>query len=118
MPEDQKIAAGRQLLKTLNSTEGADAIGAEEANRLGSKLEYALGNFTNSNPTQWGRDLEGFKTQAMNTSKSIGDAIEANKGHIDSAYGRQSPKAPLKKPKDIAQNKAPILKGSQIEWAD
>lgn len=115
LPEDQKIAAGRQLLKTLNSTEGADAIGVEEANRLGSKLEYALGNFTNSNPTQFGRDLEGFKQQAMNTSKGIGDAIEANKRQIDSAYGR--PPAPqTKKPQTVAQTKAPVLKTSEIEW--
>lgn len=115
LQEDQKIAAGRQLLKTLNSTEGADAIGAEEANRLGSKLEYALGNFTNSNPTQFGRDLEGFKQQALNTSKGIGDAIEANKRQIDSAYGR--PSAPeTKKSQTVAQTKAPVFKTSEIEW--
>ncbi|MBL7545622.1 MAG: hypothetical protein JNL11_17515 [Bdellovibrionaceae bacterium] len=92
--DDQKVAQGRQLLKTLNSTEGADAIGVEEANRLGSKLEFAMGNFTNSNPTQFGRDLSGFKEQAQLTSQGIGKAIAANKKQIDSAYGR--PSAPLK----------------------
>lgn len=88
LSEDQKVSQGRQLLKTLNSTEGADAIGAEEANRLGAKLEFALGNFTNSNPTQFGRDLEGFKTQAKLTSKAIGDAVNANQAIIDKNMNR------------------------------
>lgn len=78
LSDDQKLTQGRQLLKTLNSQEGADAIGAEEANRLGSKLEFALGNFTNSNPTQFGRDLEGFKKQAELTSTAIKNAIGSN----------------------------------------
>lgn len=90
LSEDQKVAQGRQLLKTLNSTEGADAIGAEEANRLGAKLEFALGNVFNSNPMQFGRDLEGFKEQANLTSKSIGSAIESNKQTIGKAMGRQT----------------------------
>jgi len=92
---DQKVAVGRQLLKTLNSTEGADAIGAEEANRLGAKLEFSLGNLSpwNSNPIQFGRDLEGFYEQASNTSKAIGDAVKSNQGTIDQLMGR-----PLSKP--------------------
>lgn len=88
LSEDQQVAAGRQLLKTLNSTEGADAIGSEEAARLGSKLEFAMGNFANSNPTQFGRDLKGFAEQARNTSKSIGNAVGMNQGQIDSIMGR------------------------------
>jgi hypothetical protein len=90
LSDDQKISQGRQLLKTLNSTEGADAIGAEEAKRLGAKLEFAMGNFLNSNPMQFGRDLPGFAEQARNTSKSIGDAMAANQRMIDEAYGRQT----------------------------
>lgn len=105
LPDDQKLSAGRQLLKTLNSPEGADAIGVEEANRLGSRLEYALGNFTNSNPTQFGRDLKGFKEQAQNTSKSLDTAIRSNEGEIDKAYGRKSSMEPQKK-----------FKTSEIDW--
>lgn len=105
LPDDQKLSAGRQLLKTLNSPEGADAIGVEEANRLGSRLEYALGNFTNSNPTQFGRDLKGFKEQAQNTSKSLETAIKSNEGEIDKAYGRKASMAPQKK-----------FKTSEIDW--
>jgi len=94
LSDDQKVTAGRQLLKTLNSTEGADAIGAEEANRLGAKLEFSLGNFTNSNPTQFGRDLKGFYEQATNTSKAIGDAVKSNQGTIDQLMGRSPSKPP------------------------
>jgi hypothetical protein len=90
LDDEQKLAQGRQMLKTLNSPEGADAIGAEEANRLGSKLEFAMGNFTNSNSTQFGRDLEGFKEQAFNTSKGLKGAIQLNQGIIDREIGRDS----------------------------
>ena len=89
LSDDQKFSQGGQLLKTLNSPEGADAVGAEEARRLGSKLEFAFGNFTNSNPTQFGRDLEGFKTQAMGTSTSLKDAIKSNQGIVGNLSGRQ-----------------------------
>lgn len=86
LPDDQKVAQGRQLLKVLNSTEGADAVGTEEAKRLGGKLEFALGNFTNSNPTQFGRDLPGFKEQASGTAKAIKSAIRANQLHQNQLY--------------------------------
>jgi hypothetical protein len=88
LPEDQKVTQGRQLLKTLNSVEGSDAIGAEEAKRLGARLEYSMGNFTNSNPTQFGRDVPGFAEQARDTAKAIGTAVKSNQALIDEAYGR------------------------------
>lgn len=86
LTEDQQVAQGRQLLKVLNSTEGADAIGSEEANRLGSKVEFAMGNIFNSNPVQFGRDLPGFKEQATGTSKAIRGAISSNNQTIDKMY--------------------------------
>lgn len=98
LPEDQKVAQGRQLLKTLNSTEGADAIGVEEAKRLGAKLEFATGNIFNSNPLQFGRDLGGFKEQASLTSKAIGDAVGANQSIIDENMGRPKKAAPSEIP--------------------
>lgn len=90
LPDDQKVAQGRQLIKTLNSTEGADAVGEGEAARLGGKLEFALGNLTNSNPTQFGRDLPGFKIQADDTVKNIRAAVDKNTAKIDELYGRPS----------------------------
>lgn len=110
LSDDQKVASGRQLLKTLNSTEGADAIGSEEANRLGSKLEFAMGNFTNSNPTQFGRDLSGFAEQARNTAKSIGSAVDKNQERVNELMGRPSGK--IRK----SQQSATVFKGSEIEW--
>lgn len=96
LSDDQKVTTGRTLLKTLNSTEGADAIGAEEAKRLGAKLEFAMGNIFNSNPTQFGRDLKGFADQARNASSTIKSAIKANQDQIDTAYGRPSKPSPGK----------------------
>jgi len=90
LPEDQKLTTGRMLLKVLNSTEGADAIGVEESKRLGSKLEYAMGNFTNDNPVQFGRDLPGFKDQTTNQINAIRGAVQANEAEI----ARRSGKAP------------------------
>lgn len=87
LADDQKVAQGRTLLKVLNSAEGADAIGSEEAKRLGSKLEYAMGNLFNSNPIQFGRDLPGFKTQAMDQSAAIKKGVGANQSIINDAYG-------------------------------
>lgn len=88
LSEDQKLAQGRTLLKTLNSAEGADAIGVEEANRLGAKLEFAMGNLFNSNSLQLGRDLEGFKEQAETTGAALKNAIKMNQKIIDESFGR------------------------------
>lgn len=95
LPEDQKLLQGRQLIKVLNSTEGADAVGAEEAKRLGSKLEFAFGNLTNSNTTQFGRDLKGFKEQAANTSKAIRGAVGMNQKIISDAYAKAGIRKPV-----------------------
>lgn len=100
LDDEQKLQQGRQLIKTLNSTQGADAVGAEEAARLAGKLDFALGNITNSNPTQFGRDLEGFKADAEITSQGIKKSMEANKAAIDKAYGRE-PQAPKEETKVI-----------------
>jgi hypothetical protein len=88
LSEDQQLKQGQQLLKVLNSTEGADAIGAEEAKRLGSRLEFAVGNFTNSNPMQFGRNLKGFAEDARITSQGIKNAIKANDSEIAKRYNR------------------------------
>lgn len=106
LSDDEKLAQGNQLLKVLNSTEGSDAIGAEEKKRLGAKLEFALGNFTNGNPTQFGRDLPGFKKDAQQTSANIRAAIDSNSAEIDRRYGREPhavaarPAAPRPAPSD------------------
>lgn len=87
LSEDQKIIQGRQLLKTLNSPEGADAIGAEEAKRLGGLLEFKMFNVRDPG-SMFGRDVEEFKTQVANTSNSLGKGLENNQARIDELYGR------------------------------
>lgn len=85
--DDEKVSQGRQLIKTLNSTEGADAVGVDEARRLGGKLEFAMGNLFNSNPIQFGRDLKGFKEQANLTSEAIGKAVNSNQEQVREIAG-------------------------------
>lgn len=77
VPEDQKIKTGQSLFKLLNSAEGADAVGAEEAKRIGSYLEYNLGNFTQPGAFI-GRDLNGFTDQIKNYSTLLGDRVRRN----------------------------------------
>ena len=90
---DQLLTQGRQLIKTLNSSQGQDAVGAEEAKRLAGKLEFAVGNFTNSNPTQFGRDLPGFIQQVKDTSDILGQTVIKNQEFINKAKGVNSQKS-------------------------
>lgn len=83
MTDEQRLAIGNGLIKTLNSTQGADAVGVEEAKRLAGKLEYAYGNLTSSNPTQFGRDLPGFLSQIKDTADKVGGTIKRNQKEID-----------------------------------
>lgn len=87
--EDQKVVVGKSLLKTINSEQGQDAIGAEEAKRLGSFLEYKIANFTEPGSV-WGRDLDKFTDQTALASSKIKLAREKNQGEIDRLYGRSA----------------------------
>jgi len=80
---DQKVVIGRQMLKVLNSPEGADAIGVEESRRLGSLLEYQLFNVFNPGPL-FGRDLEGFDQQVVDTISAVDAGVEENQKMIES----------------------------------
>ena len=86
--EDQKVTMGQQLLKTLNSTEGKDAVGSEESKRLGSFLQKKMFNFTQPG-SMFGRDLGEFVDQVKLTSGAIGQATERNKAQMDELYGRR-----------------------------
>lgn len=88
LDENQKLQQGRQLIKVLNSTQGQDAVGAEEAKRLAGKLEFAVGNLTNSNPIQFGRDLKGFHDDAVITSNAIKDSYKMNNQEIAKRYNK------------------------------
>jgi hypothetical protein len=43
LSRDDKLRIGSQLVKTLNSTQGSDAVGAEEAARLAGELQGNIG---------------------------------------------------------------------------
>lgn len=77
LSEEDKIKVGQGILKLLNSAEGADAVGAEEAKRIGSYLEYKIANFTQ--PGSFiGRDLDKFTDQVRNNANLLGDRIHRN----------------------------------------
>jgi hypothetical protein len=86
--EDLKIQVGDELVKTLNSTQGADAVGSEEAKRLASFLEFKLGNFTGKGSV-FGRDLDLFIEQVGLNSARLGKSIEKGRADMDSLYGRK-----------------------------
>lgn len=94
--EDQKIVIGRQMLKVLNSPEGADAIGVEEAKRLGGLLEYKLFNFTDPG-SKFGRDLSEFEDQVIDTVSAVESGVQLNRKRIQQLSGRRqggTPQAP------------------------
>lgn len=85
LSEDDKIKVGQGLLKTLNSTQGSDAVGAEEAKRLGSYLEYKIGNLTG--PGSFiGRDLDQFARQVGLTSQKLDRTALLNDQAIRDIY--------------------------------
>lgn len=80
--EDQKVVLGRGLLKTLNSSQGADAIGSEEAKRLGGLLEFKKFNITEPG-SMFGRDLGMFIDQVALNSDKLAGALSKNQEAID-----------------------------------
>lgn len=86
--EDEKIVIGRQMLKVLNSPEGADAIGAEEAKRLGGLLEFnVLPNLFEPGPT-FGRDISAFEDQVIATIGAVESGVKSNRKRIGVLTGR------------------------------
>lgn len=90
LSEDDKVKIGQGLLKTLNSTQGSDAVGAEESKRLGSYLEYKLGNFTGPGSFV-GRDMADFNKQVGLISQKLDSTMQKNDGTIKALYGTESP---------------------------
>jgi len=88
--DEQKLTAGRALIKTLNSTQGQDAVGAEEAKRLAGFLEYRMGNLFEPGPFI-GRDLKKFNEQVKIQRDTLGGLIKANEASTNQLYGRQTP---------------------------
>lgn len=88
LSKSEQLQQYKEMIKTLNSKEGSDAVGSEESRRLASKLEFAFGNFTDSSQeVQFGRDLPGFRKDAANTSAGLRDAILKNQALSDGLLG-------------------------------
>lgn len=104
LSEDLKLKVGQETLKLLNSAEGSDAVGAEEAQRLGSKLEFAMGNFFNGNPTQFGRDIPGFTEQLRNNSARLAGRVGDNENAMNQLLSGT-------KASEIAKSSTPKLPG-------
>ena len=103
MTDDEKYNAGQSLIKTMNSTQGSDAVGEGEASRLASNLDFIWsGNLFNNNPMQLGRDLPGFKKQVENISAKIKEVKRKNQEEIDSNIGRPSSKKEESKPVNLS----------------
>jgi hypothetical protein len=82
--EDQKLMQARQLIKTLNSVQGPDAVGAEEVKRLAGLLEFRMmPNFTEPGDIIGRTPISEFATQAKLTSRGMKEAMSGNQKLID-----------------------------------
>lgn len=109
LSEDEKLQQGRELMKTLNSAQGADAVGAEEVKRLGAKLEFATGNVFSSNPLQLGRDLDGFYQDVINSQAKVAKTANANRDQMRQAIIQRSiPSVAVAKEKKASSGRAVV----------
>lgn len=96
--EDEKARIGGMMLKVLNSPEGSDAIGVEEAKRLGDALEYNVFDLAAGTGMKTGnlhgRDLAGFEKQVTSTIAAVRGGTDRNRSEVDRLYGRQPGAAP------------------------
>lgn len=90
--QQQRLQSARQLVKTLNTAAvgNSDAVGQEEAKRLGTYLEYQIGNFKEPGLPMFGRaPISEFGTQVQNKINELNKTNKMNQGLIDEAYGRK-----------------------------
>jgi hypothetical protein len=82
---DQKQVLASSLAKTLNSPEGADAVGADEAARILAYLDY----YPNTKKGfKFGPDINSFVQQLENTGKFTDQRAGLLKKDIDQLQGR------------------------------
>lgn len=92
--EELAYRYGQSMLKTMNSKEGADAVGVDEARRSGDALEYNVFDVKaglGMKPGKlMGRDLDGFAAQVGSLVDGIEASVNSNQTEIDRIYGRQN----------------------------
>lgn len=87
VPKEQKIVAGQNLAKLLNSPEGADAVGEGETKRIMPFLDY-YPNTTKG--LMLGPDIDAFVKQLQNTRNFLDERSSKSRQAIDSLQGRKS----------------------------
>src|SRR3990167_9485110 len=92
--EDLAYSYAQNMLKTMNSKEGADAVGIDEAKRAAGLLEYNVADVKaglGMKPGKFhGRDVPGFMKQVESNITGIRGAVNANRTEVDSLMGRGS----------------------------
>lgn len=76
LPDDQRLAAGRESLKIMNSPMGADAVGAEESRRFGAFLNFKPD--LDAHKYKIGADLDGATSHLGNMISRFNNAIQNN----------------------------------------
>lgn len=93
--EDLAYSYAQNMLKTMNSKEGADAVGVDEAKRAAGLLEYNIADVKaglGMKPGKFhGRDIPGFMKQVETNINGIRGAVDANQAEVDSLMGRTAP---------------------------
>lgn len=104
LTEDEKIKLSQETLKLLNSAEGSDAVGAEEAKRMGDLIEYKIANFTGPGSFM-GRDLDLFTDQLENNLNRIAGRISDSEANIEK-ISRGEKLTPAQTKKMLAESKS------------
>lgn len=90
--EDLAYSYAQNMLKTMNSKEGADAVGVDEAKRAAGLLEYNVADVKaglGMKPGKFhGRDIPGFMKQVESNITGIRGAVGANQTEVDKLMGR------------------------------
>ncbi len=89
--DDERIKVGEMALKTLNGALGKDAIGVEEAQRIGSALKFQMFNIRGAGP-MFGRDFALFERQIAAKLKSMREGANMDRTEIDKLYARDPTK--------------------------
>lgn len=95
--EAEKLLAARESIKILNSQQGKDAVGAEEAARLAGLLEFhILPNITEPGPMFGRAPISAFRGQVFNNYERLKQGIAADEQMM------RNPNLPVKEPKGSA----------------
>lgn len=87
--DEMKLTHAQSMIKTLNSQQGQDAVGAEESKRLAALLQYNVWpNLTQPGPVFGRAPISDFAAQVENSLGALDRKIEINDKTVDELYGR------------------------------